>query len=109
MRKHRLQGADKAVEQGADPEVVKTLMLALNSFNHFDKDGNGSLTQVLERASVVHYNHADIEPGKGSMRSSVAAAISRPCQRVAGLHMCLCFLLPSVQGREWGDGASGRG
>ena len=42
-----VQTPSKAKEDGADPAVVDSLTLAISSFNHFDKDGNGSLAQVL--------------------------------------------------------------
>lgn len=41
-----LQGLSEVKAGSADPQTVETLKLAIASFNHFDKDGNGSLMQV---------------------------------------------------------------
>ena len=41
-----VQGVEKLKSQGVSPQVIETVKLAITSFNHFDKDGNGSLAQV---------------------------------------------------------------
>lgn len=60
-----LQGPDKAIEDGADPEVVRSLKLAISSFNHFDKDGKGSLTQVRPFMSYQHWLDRSLEAFAG--------------------------------------------
>lgn len=47
-----MQTPSKAKESGADSAAVETLALAISSFNHFDKDGNGSLAQVIALAHI---------------------------------------------------------
>ena len=40
-----MQTPSRAKKEGADPAAVEALTLIVASFNHFDKDGNGSLAQ----------------------------------------------------------------